>query len=251
VIEWQGHHSLRFDADPETTAAFLVDVILSHNLKVYTTTESRSRRLVAALRRRLPAEYGVTRRFEYLVIWHCPSFRAHPLAVLAALDPRSFAMLGGRRMFRVARKRLTHVETGRRVRVEVAHAPSGVAAGPGVWSDEFPDRVRISKAGFARWGHRLDRYRRRHPDAVALAHMDSNLDQFRPQWRNLLTHMMGATPSIYDLAGVPETGTHGDRLIDTAHVAGVDVDRVGIVTRSRPPKLDHRPVIYRAAYPQT
>lgn len=247
VVEWQGHASLRFDADPSAVATFLVDVITSHSLKLFTTTESRSRALVREIRRRLPDHYRVTRRGEFLIIWHRPTFRSSRLAWLATLDPRSWPMLGGHRLFTSARIRFEHRPTSRRVRLEITHAPSGVDDGPGHWGTEFPERVRISQAGLERSGRGVARFHGRHPDGVSIVHLDSNLNVARDIWRTWLDHTLNS-PSVWTLAGVPFGGTHGSRLIDDSHVLGIDVDRASIVTRARPPKLDHRPFVYRASY---
>lgn len=247
VTERHGHWSLRFDADPDQVADALVDLITREQLALLTTTESRNRGLLRALRDRLPDGYAAVRRFEYLIIWHRPTYRSSWLAALAVLDPRGWPMLGGRRLFRVARKRFRHRATGTRTRAEVGHAPSGVDAGPGHWSPHHHDRVTIANHGFDRWGRRSRRYQRRHRDGALFLHMDSNLNQHASAWRAYLTKRLGAA-SIYVLAGVPEHGTHGDRLIDTAHVCGVRVGRAVVWLGKRPRKLDHRPVIYTATY---
>lgn len=246
--EHHAHWSLRFDAEPDLVARALVKLIRAEGLTLLTTTESRDRALVRALRRRLPAGYGVVLRFEYLIIWHRPTYRSHWLAALAVLDPRSWPMLGGRRLFRVARKRFTHRETGTRMRAEVGHAPSGVDGGPGHFATAHHDRVVIANDGFARWGRRARRYQRRHPRGALCLHMDSNLNQHAEQWRAFLTKRLAAA-SVYDLAGVPAHGSHGDRLIDTAHVVGLLVGHAVVYLGPRPHKLDHAPVTYTATYP--
>lgn len=250
MTERHGHWSLRFDADPDLVARALVKWIRAERLTLATTTESRSRALVRALRRRLPDDYSVVLRFEYLIIWHRPTYRSHWLAWLAVLDPRSWAMLGGRRQFRVARKRFTHRATGTRVPVDVGHCPSGVDGGPGHWSDAHHDRVVIATRGFDKWGRRSRRYQRRHPHGALCLHMDSNLNQHAPAWRDFLNRRLAAT-SVYDLAGVPAHGSHGPRLIDTAHVLGLLVGRAQVFLGPRPRKLDHRPITYTATYPGT
>ena len=247
VVEWQGHASLRFDADPDPVAAFVVDVVTTHNLKLFTTTESRSRKLAAAIRRLLPHGYKVTRRGEFLIIRHDAAFRSSRVAWLATLDPRTWPMLGGHRTFTSTRTRLVHRPTSRPVRLEVTHSPSGVDGGPGHWDPEFPERVKIAEAGLSRIGRRVSRFHDRRPDGVSIVHLDSNLNVAREIWRQWLDHTLNS-PSVWTLAGVPFQGTHGSRLIDDAHILGADVDRAAVVTRSRPPKLDHRPFIYRASY---
>lgn len=240
------HWSLRFDADPAAVAAALVALIETEGLALLTTTESANRRLLVELRKRLPAGYRAVRRFEYLIIWHAPTFAEHPAAWLAILDPRSWPMLGGRRLFRVARKRFTHRSTGRWVLVEAAHAPSGVDAGGGHWSHAHPDRVTISNHGFAAWGNRARRYGRRHPRAAQVKHLDSNLNQQAEAWRRFLERRL-ASPSIWSVCGVPDDGTEGSRLIDTAHVSLAVAD-ARVLHPTKPPKLDHDPIAYRATF---
>ena len=80
--------------------------------------------------------------------------------------------------------------------------------------------------------------------------MDSNLNQHAPEWRAFLERRLHAR-SIYTLAGVPAHGSHGTRLIDTAHVVGLEVGHAVVRIGPQPRKLDHRLVTYTATYPAT
>lgn len=243
---WHGHWSLRFDADPVQVARALADLTMTHGLDLLTADEARSRKLMRELRKALPATHRASRTFEYLYVWDTRVYRSRWPARLQVLDPRSWPMFGGHRKFRVARKRFTHRASSTRLRADVFHGPSGVDGGPNRWSGDSPSRVKISQRGFRREGRSLRRYAKRHPHGAAVIHADTNLNQFG--WRTWTERTLWAE-SVWTLAGFPTRGTHGLlRLIDTAHVLGVDVDRAAVVVRQQPRKLDHRPIVYRALY---
>lgn len=239
-IEWRGHASLRFDANPKAVANYLVDLLTGFHLTLLTTTESNSRALVTALRKILPDGYKVTRRGEYLIIWQTSTYHARKLsAAVSLLDPRFWLTFGHRRYFRVYRKAFTHKPTGRRFRAEVAHAPRDPSGDK--------NRLSISNAGLNAWGRQIARYRKRHPHAALVAHLDSNRDQLNDALRHDLEQRLHAL-SVWSLAGEPSTGSHGAKLYDTAHVVGLTLNRgdAKVVQGDRPPKLDHAAIVYGA-----
>lgn len=239
AVERAGVVSLRFDADPDDQASYCADLVEQHRLSAFTTTESRSRRLARAMRRRLPAGWRVLRRHEYLLCFDTAVWGKRSHAKLRTLSALTY---GGRR-FRMAEVELRHRATKLRARLQSAHAPRSIGGGHTRWRWVERLRVRAAQRGWASWGEHNARLHRRRPDRVVLSHMDANLDQRSAHWRSYLAGELGA-PSVYDRRR-PTRGTKGTRLIDTAHVFGAAV--VGgpwVSGIPRPAGIDHAAMFY-------
>lgn len=239
VTEPVGVVSLRHDVAPALLANYCARVVCAHQLSAFTTTESRSRRLVRKLRRQLPEGWRVVRRHEYLLAWDTRVWGKRSRPKLRTLAGIVYAR--GRR-FRMAELELRHRVAARRVRLQSAHAPASIGGGHTSWRSSSPRRVRAAQAGWARWGRHNARLARRRPDRVVVSHMDANLDQRSAHWRSYLADELGA-PSVY-AEHRPRAGTHGTRLIDTAHVAGARATDPVVSKVDRPRGLDHAALVY-------
>lgn len=239
------HLSLRYDADQAAMARYVAEVATRHEAGILTTTESKSRRLTKLVRRELPRHYRAARRHEYIIVWDGRRFRSLWPARLVILTPVRYWMLGAnRRLFRMARKNLRHRDTGRRVRVEAAHAPSGIQGGSSWRKRAKPNRIQAAKRGFRSWGRKVESLLSRRPRAVQLLNMDANLDERRPAWRRYLDATLGAR-SVWHGHMPRHGGTHGNRVIDVAHVVNVDVRSAWLTPVERPAGVDHRGFVYR------
>jgi hypothetical protein len=228
------HASGRYDAATSAVADYHARLVSDEQPHVLTATEAQQPGIVRATRQALGPQWRVRRRGEYLI--------AHHRDTLAPRGPvrqwllTRIKVLPRHRQLDPAAATFRHKPTGKRVRVMVAHAPAGVQDG-NHWSSDR--RVRAHRSGMPRWGRRIERGARR---AVQVAVMDANLDQRRVRWRQWLTHALRA-PSMWERR-VPETGTHGPRLIDTGHVLGAPVTDARIVATPRPLGVDHRAIAF-------
>jgi hypothetical protein len=234
------HLSLWFGAQPSTVADYVAATIGTYDCRLVTCTEGK--RYVRALRDTLGPEWRIQARGEHLVLSHKPTIKRYgvkPAREHLASRRAYYTRGGGGRRFRVMFADLRIID-GPRLRVMVAHAPASVQDGKH-WNHAHPDRVQASRQGFDRWGKWIRRWQPKHRDAVQLAAMDSNLDQRLGVWREYLTDQL-SLPSIWEW-NVPDEGTHGRRLIDTAHtnavVSGALVSKV-----ARPKVLDHDGIVF-------
>lgn len=237
------HASLRYDADPHALAAYLEELVYRHRLQVLTTTESRSRMLVRALRVRLGPNYRVVRRHEYLHVWDRRALRGRShWAHLLAASPIRYWMMGklGRR-FLVGTQRLRHRGTGRLCRFSTGHAPSGIEGRAGRWRvGALLGRIASARNGFDRWGRTARRWQRGR--RVQVLSLDANLDQRLAPWRVYLDRELGGRSVWHE--DRPELGTHGRRVIDDVRVLGARVTRSRVDSSPRPPGVDHRAVVW-------
>lgn len=235
------HLSLRFDAQPEHVAGYVAEVIDTEDVDVVTCTESKGR--ARAVRKRLGKSWRVQSRGEYLVCsrravlgrWH-----GWPARLRKAAGAGWHNRGGGDRAYAVLVSNLRHLCTGSRVRVMVAHTPSHVQVGARF--RRLPARVNAWTKGLATWGRWIRHCARHHKRVVQVAAMDSNVENHLPHWRHLLEHELGL-PSIWRHHR-PKGGTHGHRLIDTAHtnarVTGQRLCRV-----RQPHDIDHGGIVFR------
>lgn len=247
------HASLRFDADTGSVTDYLRRVVRYERPDVLTCTEAQQRHIVRDLRRTLGKNWRVTRKGEYLICW-----RRDTLAGIPTRPPRLWhlthvAGFPEWRQLRVGVRWLRHRHTGKRVRVMVGHCPAGVEFGDGWRSGRVVPAgeravtaraVEASQRGLAAWGKRI--HRRLGRGVVQVAVMDSNLDQHRAAWRAYLTGALHA-PSIW-ARDVPKRGSHGHRLIDTAHVAGATVSDPHVCNVAKPTCLDHTAIAFRLRF---
>ena len=236
-----GHASLRFDADTDALAAYVARLVVVDDLGLLTTTESRSRALVKKVRARLPKRYRVLRRHEYLFVWDTTRLSKAGRARLIVLTPLRFWSMGSlSKRFLVGQLDLRARDSRERVRVQVGHAPSGVQGGTASWRrNPEQNRVLAARRGFVAWGERIAAAR-----GVVLAHMDANLDQRSPHWRGYLTHTLGAEAVWTGCLPPAGKGTHGSRVIDTAHVVGAPTRWPHLAETKRPEKVDHVAFVY-------
>ena len=234
------HASLKHDADRDAVAAWLAALVAGRRLHVLTCTEAQQPGIRRVLARRLGRAYRVRRRGEYLIVTHRRTLRAASVPRLWLLSTRAKNGLPGWRQVRVAAD--TYRVAGRRLRIMVGHMPAGVESGDS-WRADRPSAAAVTCAqeGYSRWGARIRRGARR--GVVQVAALDANLDQRRDGWRRWVSTRLG--PSVW--AGrVPDRGTHGHRLIDTAHITGARVVAAGIpaANADRPRRLDHAAIAY-------
>lgn len=252
------HASGRYDVPPEKMADYLARLARHQDAHILTATECRSAKLTSAVKKKLGKRWKVARYHEYLICWRTDKAKGIWPGKTVTLCPKPYWMMGSRsRKFLIGTRILTLTgpgSEGRRLRVDVGHAPSGVDGGNGNFrAKALPGRVQSSNSGYTAWGKRIAAFAKKHPDAVQVATMDCNLDQHKTRWRSWLTTKMKAR-SIYAGAGtsgsknVPSQGTHGKRLIDTAHVKENStvnvVDRWVVTKVARPKGVDHRPITF-------
>lgn len=238
----------RYDVPAEVFVRHLAGLVLEHAPTAFAASECRNRRLVRLLRAQLGSDYVVRRRHEYLCGWRRDQLRARGPMRLWSVSGVRYWMLGRRqRLFLVAAQGFASRGSGRRWRLELGHAPSGVDGG-GRWrTGALPGRVEAAKQGWRAWGRRGRRYLRRHPDRYLVRMFDGNLHLGSARWDHYLAVMLdGAT--VWRRRP-PLRGTHGGRVIDAGQVAAgeeaaVRVTSAQVLGGELPAGVDHRPVLF-------
>lgn len=243
TIRW-AQISLKWSAPDEAVADYIETAVVTLDLDGFCSTEGKGKRRAVA--KRLGRKWRVQSRGEFLIgtrrftlsrWWTLPlpRYRVAPGADWSNgphAGTRHFAAMFGNYRVRGA---------GRRLRVIVTHATSGVQVG-GRWRP-IPERVGPYKRGMAWLGNHVDRVPvgRHVVNVVQLVCMDSNLEQHLPVWRDYLERSLGL-PSIFR-HHQPGQGTEGHRLIDTAHT-NAPVSGQRVVTLNRAPILDHDLIVF-------
>lgn len=234
----------RYNARPKAPAKYLRARLIERGTKrrpaiigmteVYAQHKPHLRRLLIGL------GYTVRFRDEYLIAW-----------LPKVLKPRTDTPLVLRRMCELREgrdrwmdpdmltARLTHIDTGTPVAVDVLHSPAGVE-----WGRSYRGGIQ-SKAHqetYAAWG-RLIRSRR--TGVVTIALHDSNVDHGRREWRARIEKALGLG-GLWSV--VTPVGTHrnpgtrkGRRCIDAIH-ASTPITTGGALDWPPLGRLDHRAV---------
>lgn len=226
------HASGKYDITPAAFARYLNRLANAYDADVITTTECQNRAIMRAVRKAMPG-FRVAKRGEFLVIWRKATIRQrHPARLIRLTWTRD--------SWRDSRLMLKGLKTtgGHKFRVMVSHLPSGVQHA----DDWKPGKASItSRAAFRKWGRIIARASKK---VTQVAVFDSNLDQNRRVWQEYATDQLHA-PSIWaQHRARPLYVSHGDRLIDTAHVRGARVLSAFVLTDARPKGLDHRPIAF-------
>lgn len=234
-----GHWSGKFNGSSAALADFIAELMA--DLDWLTTTESQRHGIAGVVRKRLGPDFRVQKCGEFMLISRratCTPWGRQPLPRWAFVT-KVLGLVGWRQMH-VPRFALR--VNGTPVAIWPFHAPSAVQAEDGFRYDH-PRIVAASKAGFARLGRRMRHFERSHPQAFQVTAGDSNYDQHREVWRDRLTAWLGA-PSAWT-GHLPRGGSHGVRLIDTAHVVGLTITSAH-VNRGKPKGFDHDAVLFVA-----
>lgn len=238
VIRW-AQISLKWSAEGTDVAAYLMRAVATLELDGFSCTEGAGK--AAVVRRALGAEWRVQARGEFLIATRRAVLSRYPLLPFARYriapgadwsngphaGTRHFAALFGNYRVRA---------TGSRLRAAVTHAPSHVQVGTH-WR-ALPHRVLAYSRGMSWLGKQVGHMRH---DVGQLVCMDSNLEQHLHVWRTYLERTLGL-PSIYSTE-LPNQGTEGRRLIDTAHT-NLPVSNVRVVKLHRAPVLDHDLIVF-------
>lgn len=210
------HLSMFQGAPTADVADYVAAVIAHHTADIVTTTECR--RKAKAIRAKLGDGFAVASIGEHCIIWRRARFSRWPGTITrsrAAYAVPWFTRGGSARTFRVLQRDLRDKATGHHIRVQTAHCPSHVEHGDQWRTDTAQRRVTSAREGFRQWGKWVRTASRRKPGLVHVLTMDANLDQRRDAWRTYLTDTLGL-PSVWEDGRWPY-GTHGNRVIDTAH----------------------------------
>ena len=234
------HVSGKFSIDADVFGRHLRTLARRHNADVLTTTESKGKK--RAVRRHNP-EFRVAARGEYLVMWRKGALKSRTRARLRRITVTKWTRLfPSWRDTRLMTKGLK-VDRRHKLRISVGHLPAGVQDGATWKRGPVADKASAtSRTALRKWGRLLARGRYTQ-DACG----DFNLDQRRNQWREYAEQQLGA-PSIWTGRRTPH-GTHGSRLIDTAHVRGARITGAHVDVGALPAALDHRAIVYTYEVP--
>ena len=226
-----GHASLRYDAQGEDTARYIKRVLEKGELTLLTCTEFQQAHIQQHLKRVLSDRWGISKVGEYGLlfnrdVWTRKGSAHWKLTNIPGLEDHRQVDVGV----------WTLKVDDKSVRVMAAHLPAGIQHGKRFDSGKRAEAV---KQGLKRWGERIE-----NSSMVQLAHMDCNLDQRHMEWRTYMSRQLNAR-SVWSVGRPAKGGTHrGGRLIDTAHVAGVQVHSPKVLDVPRPKKIDHKPISY-------
>lgn len=228
------HVSGHWSARARTNARHIAGVVEDLELDEFRGTEMQWPGTLRAVRKALPG-WAVSRRGEYLIGFREAAFE--PVAPMELRRLTSTPRIALWRQLWVAHRVAIHIASGRRYRAEVGHCPAGVESGDR-WKPG-PQAV-TARDGIAKWGRRGWRWHAVNPERRTLVRsLDSNLDQRRGVWLVWLTATLGGA-SIWP-GRMPDRGSHGFRLIDTAHVLGGDVEDAGVLA-DKPKRYDHKTI---------
>jgi len=253
-----GHHSLKYNGSVAALSTWCARFVTSFRLDLATFTEcklkgSKPDTLRAVLAHQLGPDFWVIRRGEYITVVRKSTFardtdwrNRHGVQALAS--KLAYFMLGkiGRK-FAYAEEHLTLTALARPWLAVNFHAPSGIDGGRG-WrrvSRLLRTRQTSARDGFPRLGKRVRAWIRKHPEGVATANGDTNLDLRAGRWRTYLNRKLGGR-GLWSVKHSTR-GSHGHRLIDSAQIYGprVVIRSARVLAASgRPRQLDHRPVLY-------
>lgn len=197
-----------------------------------TTTEHKDRRFDAAFLAEgwdshLGHECRVAWRTDVFELAGRPRVRArHGFTFKKGTNPQAVA--------RIEYVPLRHLDTGKRIRVRVAHMPSSVQYGDG-FRGRTP-RVAAWVATLALWGRLARRDARKRPRQAQINVADWNVNLHRRHWRVLIGRALGQRcPSP-----LPREGSHHKRLIDGFFFLGLSARGSRVLAKGA--SSDHRAV---------